>query len=56
MEELVVHDINTEKPSGSKDLDGMSPAQIRMSKAKAKAKKAREDAEKKGLGPVVDEG
>ncbi len=56
MEELVVHDINTEKPSGSVDLDGMSPAQIRMSKAKAKAKKAREDAEKKGLGPVVDEG
>jgi len=56
MEEFVVHDINTEKTSGSGNLDGMSPAQIRMAKAKEKAKKAREDAKKKGLGPVVDEG
>ena len=40
----------------SKKIDGMSPGQIRMTKAKAKAKKAREDAKKKGLGPVVDEG
>ncbi len=40
----------------SKKIDGMSPGQIKMAKAKAKAKKAREDAKKKGLGPVVDEG
>ena len=31
-----------------------SPAQIRMAKAKAKAKKSRENAKKKGLGPVPD--
>jgi len=53
MEELVVPGV---MPKGGGDADGMSPAQIRMSKAKAKAKKAREDAKKKGLGPVVDEG
>lgn len=53
MEELVVPGV---MPKGGGDADGMSPAQIRMAKAKEKAKKAREDAEKKGLGPVVDEG
>jgi len=53
MEELVVPGV---APKGGGDADGMSPAQIRMAKAKEKAKKARKDAEKKGLGPVVDEG
>tara|TARA_S200002703_G_scaffold144603_1_gene138367 strand:- start:383 stop:919 length:537 start_codon:yes stop_codon:yes gene_type:complete len=53
MEELVVPGV---MPKGGGDADGMSPAQIRMAKAKEKAKKAREDAKKKGLGPVVDEG
>ena len=53
MEELVVPG---PMPKSSGKADGMSPAQIRMAKAKEKAKKAREDAKKKGLGPVVDEG
>lgn len=53
MEELVVPGV---MPKGGGDADGMSPAQIRMAKSKEKAKKAREDAKKKGLGPVVDEG
>lgn len=53
MEELVVPG---PMPKSSGKADGMSPAQIRMAKAKEKAKEAREDAKKKGLGPVVDEG
>lgn len=53
MEELVVPGV---MPKEDGKADGMSPAQIRMAKAKEKAKKAREDAKKKGLGPVVDEG
>tara|TARA_B100000963_G_scaffold225252_2_gene196426 strand:- start:701 stop:1423 length:723 start_codon:yes stop_codon:yes gene_type:complete len=53
MEELVVPGI---MPKGDANAKGMTPEQIKMSKAKAKAKKAREDAKKKGLGPVVDEG
>ena len=53
MEELVVPGV---MPKGGADADGMSPSQIKMARAKEKAKKAREDAKKKGLGPVVDEG
>ena len=53
MEELVVPGV---MPKSRGDADGMSPEQIRMAKAKERAKKAREDAKKKGLGPVVDEG
>lgn len=53
MEELVVPGV---MPKVRGPADGMSPAQIRMAKAKEKAKEAREDAKKKGLGPVVDEG
>ena len=53
MEELVVPGV---MPKEDGKADGMSPAQIRMAKAKERAKKAREDAKKKGLGPVVDEG
>ena len=52
MEELVVPGV---MPKGDAKADGMSPAQIRMAKSKEKAKKAREDAKKKNLGPVVDE-
>ena len=43
------------EPKMTGDAKGMTPEQIRMAKAKEKAKKAREDAKKKGLGPVVDE-
>jgi len=53
MEELVVPGV---MPKEDGDADGMSPEQIRMAKAKERAKKAREAAKKKGLGPVVDEG
>tara|TARA_Y100001938_G_C8096076_1_gene438222 strand:- start:1260 stop:1943 length:684 start_codon:yes stop_codon:yes gene_type:complete len=52
MEELVVPGV---MPREDGDIQGMSPKQIRMAKAKERAKKAREDAKKKGLGPVVDE-
>ena len=53
MEELVVPGV---MPKEDGKADGMSPAQIRMAKAKEKAKKLDEDAKEKGLGPVVDEG
>ena len=54
MEELVVPGV---MPKGAGDVKPMTPEEVIMAKAKERAKKAREDAKKKGLGPVpmVDE-
>ena len=52
MEELVVPGV---MPRDGKDISGLTPEEVKMAKAKERAKKARQDAKKKGLGPVVDE-
>jgi len=43
------------EPRMTRDVNPMTPKEVGMAKAKERAKEARENAKKKGLGPVVDD-